>query len=97
MYARIVTSQFKPGSVEQAIALWQDSMTSPLKQARGFKEALVTGDRQTGKAVTVTLWDTEADATEFDSSEPYQRALELFGELFATPPSREQFEVFVRV
>ena len=97
MYARIVTSQFKPSSVEHAITLWQDSMNSSLRQAKGFKEAFVTGDRQTGKAVTITLWETEIDATEFDSSGLYQHSLELFKSLFTAPPSREQFEVFIQI
>jgi heme-degrading monooxygenase HmoA len=97
MYARIITSQFKPASIDDAIHIWQDSMISSLKQSQGFKGAYVTGDRHTGKGVTITLWETEVDANAVDSSGQYQQSIALFANHLAGPPSREQFEVLLEV
>jgi heme-degrading monooxygenase HmoA len=97
VYARVITTQLKPGQTDSAIKVWQDSAVPLLKKQPGFQGAYLVGDRTTGKGVTITLWDSEANASAMDSSGQYQRAVAMFAELLAAPPSREQFEVFVQV
>lgn len=97
MYARVITSQLQPGKTDEALALWRDSVVPSLKQTKGFKGAYLTGDRSTGKGVTITLWETEADAAAMDTSGQYQQTIALFAALFAAPPTREQYEVLLQV
>ena len=97
MYARVITSQLQPGKTEDAITLWRDSVAPGLKQTKGFKGAYLVGDRNTGKGVTITLWETEADAMAVDASGQYQQTIAMFAALFAAPPTREQYEVFLQV
>ncbi len=73
------------------------SVAPLLKGRPGFKGAHFLRDRNTGRGVTITLWETAADATAVDTSGTYQQAIGLFARLFAAPPTREQFEVLVEV
>lgn len=97
MYARIITSQLKPGTIDKATTIWRDTIAPGLRQTKGCKGGYMTGDRHTGKGVVVTLWETEADATNVDSSGQYQQILGLLTDMFAAPPTREQYEVLVEI
>lgn len=46
MHARVITSQFKPGKTDEAVAVWKDSVAPSLKQTKGFKGAYLVGDRK---------------------------------------------------
>jgi heme-degrading monooxygenase HmoA len=97
MYARIITSQLKPGTYDQATAIWRTAIVPNLEHQPGFKGGYMSGDRHTGKGTVITLWETEADATAMDSSGLYQQSIDLLVNLLISPPSREQLEVMVRV
>ncbi len=97
MYARLVTSQLQPGKTDEAVRIFNESATPLLKERPGFKGAYVLGDRNTGRGVTITLWETEADASGMDTSGSYQQAIGLFAKFFVSPPAREQFEVLLQV
>jgi hypothetical protein len=60
VYARLVTSQFLPGTMDERIRINRDSIVPLAKQQEGFQGALLLVDRNTGKSVVITLWDTEA-------------------------------------
>lgn len=97
MFARVVTSQIKPESLEEAIQIWREKVIPTLKGAKGFKSGYMTGDHKSGKGVVVTFWETEADATVWNTSGKYQEVISHFARLFAAPPTQEQFEVFIEV
>ena len=97
MYARVITSQLEPSTTDEAVRIWQESVTPLLKGRPGFKGAYLLGDRNTGRGVTVTLWETAADASGMDTSGAYQQAISHFAKLFTAPPTREQFEVLLQV
>ncbi|ADH65274.1 hypothetical protein Mesil_3470 (plasmid) [Allomeiothermus silvanus DSM 9946] len=97
MHARIVTSHIQVGKIDEAIQIWREKVIPTLKGAQGFKSGYMTGDRQTGKGVAVTFWETEADAAYWNSSGKYQEVIAHFAQLFTAPPSLEQFEVFLQV
>lgn len=97
MYARIITSQTQPGKTDEATRIWNESVVPILRQQKGFVGAYMVGDRATGKGVVMTLWEGEDDAQAIDTSGVYQRSIALFAQVLAGPPTREQYEVLVRV
>jgi heme-degrading monooxygenase HmoA len=97
MYARFITSQLKPGAIDEAITIWREKVAPSLKNTKGFCGGYMTGDRHTGKGVVMTLWETETDATNMDASGQYQEAIALFAGLFSAAPTRVQLEVLVEV
>ncbi len=65
MYARVNYRQLLPDRFDEAIRIYRDSVVPRHIGAQGFKGALVLTDRDTGKAIAISLWETEADLTAF--------------------------------
>jgi heme-degrading monooxygenase HmoA len=95
MYARMINSQLKSGKVVDAVAIWRDKVAPDLKKAKGFKGAYLVGDRKTGKGLTITLWETEADANAMNAG--LSQTFALFDGLFAAQPETVQYEVLLQV
>lgn len=94
MYARVTTTQVSPDKIEEAILLWRDSVMPAAKQQKGFRSGRLMVDRKTGKAVSVGLWETEADAGATSEGSAYMRAqLTKFASLFTAPPVIQHYEV----
>lgn len=95
MYARVIHSEVVPGKVDEAVSVWGDKVAANLKQAKGFKGAYLTGNRETHKGVTITLWETKEDADAMNATLP--QIMALFDGIFAGPPSVETYEVLIQV
>ena len=68
-------------------------MFFPAKSQKGWRGAYLLTDRKTGKAISISLWDSEDDAIGSEQSGYYQEQLSKFKDLFAAPPVREGYEV----
>jgi heme-degrading monooxygenase HmoA len=95
MYARVISSQLISGKTDDAVSVWGDKVAPAIKQAKGFKGAYLVGDRETGKGVTITLWETKEDADAMNAALPQTMA--LFDGLFVVQPSLETYEVLLQV
>ena len=59
MHARVSLYEGGPGvNVDSAVQAFEDALNA-LKQVEGYQGASLFADRNNGKAVTVTYWDTE--------------------------------------
>jgi len=96
MYARVTIVQIQPGRMDEAIRIYRDSVVPAAKQQKGSKGTYLLTDRKTGKGISVTLWETEADMTAGESSGYFQQQLVKFKDIFGAPPVREQYEVSVQ-
>lgn len=97
MNARVVTAQFQPGKIDEAVRIFRDSAMPAAKQQQGFKGALLLTDPNTGKGISITLWETEADLKATETSGFFQEQITKFAQVFAGPPTREGYEVSVQV
>jgi heme-degrading monooxygenase HmoA len=75
MYARAVNVQFQSGKVDQANHIVKDAIVPVLQEQKGFKGQFLLTQRDTGKAISINLWETEADLTAFESSPLYRELL----------------------
>jgi len=90
MHARVSTCQIQSGQMDEAVRIIRDQTLPFMKERNGFKGGLVLSDRITGKLMTISLWDTEADLR---SNEPPG-----FVDVVASGgPTREVYEVTDRV
>src|SRR5579863_9380383 len=97
MYARVVTAQYQPGTGDEGLRLFRESVLPETRQQRGFKGAMALIDRSTDKAIAITLWQTEADAQASGTSSPYLRAqMAKIASLVAAAPVIEMYEVAVQ-
>ena len=92
MHARLTTLQMDPGRVDNSIAQLESEDVPQFKQLDGFKGMTVLTDRQSGKTVAVTFWESEqAMAGSEEAVTPARgRAAERGG---ASEPQVERFEV----
>jgi heme-degrading monooxygenase HmoA len=96
MYARVSIAQAQPGKVDEGIRLHRDSVVPACKQQKGFKGLYLLTDRKTGKGITISLWQTEADMTAGEASGFYQQQVAKFKEVLSATPVREAYEVSVQ-
>lgn len=61
MYARIIQMTGRPETADEAIKLWREVVLPAARQRPGFRNVHLFVDRSTGKAISLSLWDTEED------------------------------------
>ncbi len=96
MNARVTIVQILPAKIDEAIGIYRDSVVPAAKQQKGFRVVYLLTDRKTGKGISITLWETEADMTAGENSGYYQQQLAKFKDIFTAPPVREAYEVSVQ-
>ena len=94
MHARLITSQFQLDKLEEAGQLYRESILPEVRQLPGFKGRMVLGDRSTGKVISLTLWESEADARASGEGSAFMQAtVAKFALFYAAPPVIEIYEV----
>jgi heme-degrading monooxygenase HmoA len=93
MYARVSISSAQPDRKEAVIGIHRDSVVPACEQENGFKGLYLLQDPATGKGMTITLWETEADMTAGESSGFYQQQVAKFKGVLSGPVVREAYEV----
>jgi len=96
MYARVTIAQVQPGKTGEGVSIVRDSVLPAAKQQKGFKGLLQLTDPATGKAITVTLWETKADLDAGEASGYYQSQLAIAAALLTGQPVHEIYEVSVQ-
>src|SRR5918994_3152657 len=94
MYARVTTIQGAPAKMDDAKGHTQEQTLSQLQEMEGFKGFVALGDRNSGKLIGVSFWESEEAlrATDEAVSSVRSGAAEAAG---GTVASVEQYEVFV--
>ena len=94
MHARVTTLDMEPANVDRVRDRLETEDVPEFKKLDGFKGMTVLTDRQSGKTVAITFWETE-DAlrrSEDAVKDARQRAAERGG---AGEPRVERFEVIL--
>jgi len=96
MYARAVNIQFQPGKIDEASRIVKDSIVPAMEGQKGFKGQLLLTQPNTGKAISINLWETEADMTAFETSPLYKELMGKLGGVLAGPPVGDRYKVSVQ-
>jgi heme-degrading monooxygenase HmoA len=97
MYARVITAQVQPGKIEEAISIYRNAVVPAVQQQKGFKGISLLVDRNTGKGMSIVLWETEADMTAGEVSGFLREQIAKMAPTFAAPPITKHCEVSVHV
>ena len=97
MFSRMVTLQVQPGKTEEAVRIYRDDVILAARKQKGFKGAQLLTDSTTGKAYSITQWETEADMKAGEASGYYQEQINKFGQLLKSTPTREGLKVSIQV
>jgi heme-degrading monooxygenase HmoA len=95
MHARVSTLQLDPSRVDQAVSRLEEEIVPELEGANGFKGFTAMVDRQSGRIVGVSFWESE-DAMR-DSEELGQSSRQRAGEAGGASgePEVDRFEVVI--
>ena len=95
MYARVVTNQIQAGKMDQWLALVGDAIVPSLKEQAGFCGFVAPVDRERGRSIGYSWWDSEAALSASEASGNYQQQIGKLGAVLAAPPLREVYELIV--
>ena len=96
MYARTITVQYQPGKIDDGLQIYREALKET-RQQPGFKEVLGLVDRSANKGISITLWESEADALASGAgSANMQSQLAKFASVFDAAPLFETYEVAVQ-
>ena len=95
MHARVTTLQLDPEKIDQAVAGLEENDVPMFKGLDGFKGFTLVVDRQSGKAIGTSYWESEEAmrASEDAVKESRARAAETGGA--AGEPTVEHYEVAI--
>jgi heme-degrading monooxygenase HmoA len=93
MHARVTTLSIQPGKVADATRIYNESVVPVIKASSGNRGVLLLIDSSTGKGISITLWNSEADGQAYDSSGTYRELVSKVSPLFSAPPSLATYEV----
>ena len=93
MHCRVTMVRLQPGKLEEALALYENSVLPAAKLQKGFRDAHLLADRAVGKALAISVWETEADMVECERNGYYREQLTKFSTMFAETPLAEHYEV----
>ncbi len=91
MYARVSTLKGSPEQIDEGLRYLSEEILPTGKDDPGFKGLIALGDRQSGKTLSITLWDSEEDmrATEQDANQLRSAWAETSGQEIASIESYE--------
>ena len=95
MPARVVTFQCQPGKMQEIINLYDRWVVPMFKVQKGFKMAYLTTDAERSKALSISLWETEADLAKSETSEVYHYINAKAGGVLVGNLHSEAFELSV--
>jgi heme-degrading monooxygenase HmoA len=94
MRARLLIAQVSPEKLDEFIQLWQDEIIPTYKGQQGWNSARLLVDRQTGKAILMSLWETVSEGqASGTASVQGQKVHAIIGHLLTGRPVIEHYEV----
>ncbi|MCI0811085.1 MAG: antibiotic biosynthesis monooxygenase, partial [Chloroflexi bacterium] len=61
MHVRVTNVQLKPGKMQDLIKAYDDSVVPAQKAQKGYQGSYLMTDASSGKAIAISVWETEAD------------------------------------
>ncbi len=95
MFARVVNVQLQPGKVDESVRIVREEIMPVLEQQKGFKSQLFFTQQDTNKAVSVNIWETEADLAAFETAAIYRELMGKLAGVLAGPPAGERYTVSI--
>ena len=97
MYSQALRVNIQPGKMDEAIAIFKDSVAPAIHGWSGLQIGRMLVDRAGNKIMAVSFWDSQADEAGLQSSGAYQEQVAKFAALFAGPPEVEVYEEAVEI
>ena len=91
MFSQVLRVNIQPGKMDEAIAIFEDSVAPAIHGWSGLQIGRLLVDRAANKIMAVSFWDSQADEASLTSSASYQEQVAKFGALFGGPPEVDAY------
>lgn len=95
MYARVAQVRIQPQRIEEAIRIYAGDVVPALEAQPGFTGALLLTQPESGRGISITLWESKQDRTTGEVTGFYQTQLTHFTGMFSETPVREAYDVAI--
>lgn len=95
MQARLLSYQVNPLLLDDFVGTFRDEVLPAARRERGFGTGLLLINPTAARAISLTLWDSEADLEGGQISGDLRARLSHLSRLLINPPVRETFHVDV--
>ena len=95
MYARVVSATILRVMMNEAIRIYRDEIDPVARQQAGNLGSFFLTDKTKGKAISISLWDSETNMLAGEESDYLQEQIMKMVELYTSTPIAEHFEVSV--
>ena len=79
--------------IDEAVRIYVEDITPARKVKKGSRGGYFLTDRETGKGIAITLWDTKEDIIDTEESGFFKEQVDKFKDCWITPPAREIYEI----
>ena len=97
MYSQVLRVKIQPGKMDEAVAIFRDSVAPAIHGWSGLQSGRLLVDRAENKIMAVSFWDSEADEASLQSSGSYKEQVGKLAALFAGPPEVDVYKETVGV
>lgn len=94
MFARVSTYRGDPGQIGEGVNYARENILPKVRQVDGFEGVYYLVDRESGKALTITLWESE-EAMRASEEEANRLRSESADASSATVENVERYEVAI--
>jgi heme-degrading monooxygenase HmoA len=94
VYARVTVVQGSPEKIQQGVESFSNSILPAAQSVTGYRAAFLLVDRQTGKGMGITIWESE-DARRRGAEAVDEARTATIKAMGGTVPPVEEFEVVV--
>lgn len=92
-YARVITFQLQPEVIDDFVLAARTRVLPEVKQQPGVSGVIVLANAAQNRAMSVTLWERQADLEASEASGTLQRQMDKGVAYFAAPPTFAIYEV----
>jgi len=93
MFARVVQIEATQGNLSRVIETWKNKDVPSKQLSKGYQGAVLFTDSETGKAISITFWDTREDASSDEKSSLHKSQLNLYKDILKSGYTHEYWDV----
>ncbi len=95
MFVRLTIAPIKDGKMDELAKIYKESIVPAAKAQEGYQGAYLLTNKETDKAISVTIWNSEKDAIANEESGYYKEQVAKAIPCFSGAPVREGYVISV--
>jgi heme-degrading monooxygenase HmoA len=87
MYARLTFIEIDPKDSKELSSIYNTEIVAAIREFKGLRDAILLESTDgSGQVISMTTWDSQADADVYESSGTYRRLVDQLKDRFISKP-----------